>query len=65
MFHLYEDPMASGSGMGSMNNINWEEFGQFDAKDLEGGDEVVVKQEPEGSPEKMSEENEAGKEQAA
>jgi hypothetical protein len=65
MFHLYEDPMTSGGGMGSINNINWEEFGQFDAKDLEGGDEVAVKKEPEGSPEKTSEENEAGKEQPA
>jgi hypothetical protein len=62
MFHLYEDPMTSG-GVGSINNINWEEFGRFDAKDLEGGDEVVVKKEPEASPEKTTEENEAGKEQ--
>jgi hypothetical protein len=65
MFHLYEDPMTSG-GMASINNINWEEFGRFDVKDLEGGgDDVVVKKEPEGSPEKTTEDSETGKEKAA
>jgi hypothetical protein len=39
MFHLYEDPAT-------MANINWDEFGKFDTRDLEkNGDEVVVKQE--------------------
>jgi hypothetical protein len=39
LFNLYEDPTT-------MANINWEEFGKFDARDLEkNGDEVVVKQE--------------------
>jgi hypothetical protein len=59
MFHLYEDPAT-------MNNINWDEFGKFDSRDLEkNGDELVVKQEPEGLPERLGDDKEAGEEQSA
>jgi hypothetical protein len=59
MFHLYEDPAT-------MNNINWEEFGKFDCRDLEKNDnEVVVKQEPEGSPKRLGDDKDAGEEQSA
>lgn len=59
MFHLFEDPVE-------MNNINWDDFGKFDGKDLEknsDGDEVVVKQEPEGTPPRMVDDNDAGDQQ--
>jgi hypothetical protein len=43
MFNLYEDPTA-------IANINWEEFGKFDARGLEKNvDEVVVKREEDES----------------
>ena len=64
MFNLYEDPMTMGT-MSNINNIDWEEFGRFDSKDLEGGDEVVVKTEPRPSPKKLGDDKEAGKEPSA
>jgi len=40
-FHLYEDPMA---------NISWNEFNNFNSRDMtNGGREVVIKSEPEES----------------
>ncbi len=59
MFHLYEDPAT-------MNNINWEEFGKFDSRELEkNGDEVIVKQEPEGSPKRLRDDKDAGEDRSA
>lgn len=56
MFSLYEDPAA-------IANINWEEFGKFDASNSEKtGDEVVVKQE-EDETMGLGDDDEAGEEQ--
>jgi hypothetical protein len=54
MFRLYEDNIA-------LNSVNWSEFGQFAPKDLEGGEGVVVKTEPQESPAKTNNSNEAEK----
>jgi hypothetical protein len=63
IFHLYEDNIAISSV--NMNSVNWGEFGEFATKDLEGGDEVVVKTEPEVSPMKLGKGNSAGKKSTA
>jgi hypothetical protein len=58
MFNLYEDPAA-------MANINWDEFGKFDATNFEkSGDEVVVKQEEDDTMD-LGDDKEAGEEQQA
>jgi hypothetical protein len=59
MFHLYEDQSA-------INNINWEEFGKFDSRDLEkNDDEVIVKQEPEDLPKRLGDDKDTGEDRSA
>jgi hypothetical protein len=56
-FHLYEDPMA---------NINWNEFNNFNSRDMTNGiEEVVVKAEPEEEQENEEEDGDAEMEQSA
>jgi hypothetical protein len=56
VFHLYEDPMA---------NINWNEFNNFNSRDMtNGGEEVVVKAEPEEEQENEEENGDAEIEQS-
>jgi hypothetical protein len=57
IFNLYEDPAV-------MANINWDEFGKFDATNFKNGDEVIVKQEEDETMD-LGDDNEAGEEQQA
>lgn len=49
VFSLYEDPAINNM---SVNNINWEDFGSFNPKNLSGQEDVVIKEEPETSPQR-------------
>jgi len=55
MFQLYEDPMT-------MQSINWNEFSNYNGHGHGDNDEVVVKSEPEESPQKRDKESEKAQE---